>query len=148
MTEELPRGAFDDGFHLVEEIEAGLGDVSDDDAAIVVVAALADELEALEAIEQAGDVGFRGDHAVADGGAWQAVRLGSAQDAKDVVLGGGEAPSAGAAMEFAMQQVGGAHDVEQGFFFGTGEWKMLRDFGFQVGHGVSESASQRVGESA
>jgi hypothetical protein len=25
---------------------------------------------------------------------------------------------------------------------------MLRDFGFQVGHGVSESASQRVGESA
>ena len=96
VAEELLRNAVDDGVHLSEEVEAGLGDVGDDDAAIAGVAALADELEALESIEQAGDVGLGGDHAVADGGAGQAVGLSSSEDAQDVVLRSGDARAAGA----------------------------------------------------
>jgi len=144
MAEELLRSALDDGFHLAQEFEAGLGDVGDDNAAIVAVTALADELEAFESVEQSGDVGFGGDHAVANGGAGQSMGLCATQDAKDVVLRGCNAPVAGAAVELAMQKVGGAHDVEEGLFFRTGEGRCLRDFGLEVGHRVNELAGALV----
>jgi hypothetical protein len=109
-----------DFISILEQFEAERGDVCPDDAAVLAIAFLLDELVGFEAGEQAGDVGLGGDHAIADGGAGEAFALGAAKDAEDVVLGGGEAGGLEALLNGALQSVGGAHELEEGFFVGIG----------------------------
>lgn len=117
VAEQLDGQLLNVRVHGGKQFEAGVGDLRPDDAAVVAVATLLDELERLEPAEQAGDVGLGGDHAVADGGAGEPLGMCAAEDAEDVVLGRGDAPVTKSEMKGALQGVGGAHQVENGFFF-------------------------------
>ena len=123
----------DDGVHLGEEVEAGIGDEGVDDAAVFFVTSLTDELESFETGEQASDVGVGGDHPVSDGGAGKALGVGAAEDAQHVVLRGGDIPAPGGVLHGALQAVGGADEVEESLFGGAGEGAILRDLRFEAG---------------
>jgi hypothetical protein len=71
----------------------------------VRIALLADELERLETSQQARDVWVGGDHAAADGGAGQPLRMRTAQNPEHVVLRRGDAPVADLQMEGAIEAV-------------------------------------------
>jgi hypothetical protein len=137
LAEELDGYGLDDGIHLTEQVESGVCDTGPDDASVARVAVLHDELEGLEASEQAGDVGNGGEHAVADGGAGEATGMGAAEDAEDVVLRAGNVPVADAAVEGALEAVCGAEDVEQGLFLGSGEGPLLGNFALEAGHAMT-----------
>src|ERR1700677_1556418 len=111
MTEQINRHLQNYRIHLLEQSQTAFGDLRPDNAPVVTVTLLTHELEGLEAGKQTRDVRVGGDHAVADGGAGEAVGMGAAQDAQNVVLRGGDAPVAGFAMEGAMQAVGGAKQI-------------------------------------
>jgi len=95
--------------------------VGPDDAAVVRVALLTEEFLRLESAEQAGDVWFGGNHATADGRTGEAGGSGTAEDAEDVVLRGGQAAGFETLVYGALQVIGRAHECEQGLLLGTGE---------------------------
>ena len=64
---------------------AGGRNLRPDNAPVVFIPLLADELQSLHARQQASDVRYGCDHAVADGRAGQSLRMGAAQNAQDVV---------------------------------------------------------------
>lgn len=134
VAEQL-GGELGDGLvHFSEEGEAGGRYRCEDHAAVLLVALLADELEGLEASEEAGDVGIGCDHTVANDGAGKAVGVSAAEDAEDVVLGAGDVPAACAALHGALEAVGGAGDVEESFFGGAAKGALLSDFGLEATH--------------
>src|ERR1700678_436366 len=92
VPEELDGQVLNDRVHFFQQLKSSWRDLGPDHTAVVLVALLADKLESLEPGEQAGNIGLGGDHAVADSRTGEAVRLRTAQDAQDVVLGGGDAP--------------------------------------------------------
>jgi hypothetical protein len=135
VAEHLLRELGDGLIHFGEKGEAAGGDAGEQHAAVLLVALLMDEFEGLETGEKTGDVGVSGDHAVADDGAGEAAGVGSAKNAEDVVLGGGDVPVAGAALHGALQAVGGAGEVEESLLCGAAEGALLGDFGFQATQG-------------
>lgn len=145
VAEHLLRELGDGLVHFSEESEAGGRDEGEEDAAVLLVALLADELEDFEAGEQTGDVGVGGDHAVADVGAGEAAGVSAAQDAEDVVLGGGDVPLAGAALHGALEAVGGAGEVEESLLGGAAEGALLGDFGFEATQGEDSGTCGAAG---
>jgi hypothetical protein len=91
------------------------GESCGNDAAVLGVAVAGDEVAGLEAVEEAGDVGVAGDEMFADAFAGHAAVAGAAEDAKDVVLGGGEVVGFEEFLETAGDVVGGADQVEEEF---------------------------------
>lgn len=114
--------------------QPGLRNLRPDDSTILAVAMPADQLEALQAGQQAGYVGLRRDHASPDGGAGESLRRGTTQDSQDVVLRRGQSPAAGLLLEGPLQAVRSAHEIKNRFFLRTGEGSRLSDFRFQVRH--------------
>ncbi len=75
---------------FAEEPEARLGNAGADDATVGVEASTGDKTAGLEAIQDPGDIRVAGNHALTDLAASATFRLGAAEDAEDVVLGGGQ----------------------------------------------------------
>ncbi len=103
-----------------------------DDAAVVVGAFAGDEAEAFQPVDEAGDAWDFGDKAVGDfeTGEW---RVFAAEDAEDVVLGGGQPVLAKEACEAELELVGSAPEVEQGFLLGGGERALLLELASECG---------------
>jgi hypothetical protein len=127
MSEQVKRRLLNHRVHLFEQLQSGVGDPRPDNAAIVVIALLADELERFEAGEQAGNVRLGSNHPSTDGGTGEPVGLRAAQDSEYVVLRGSNPPVARGAVESAVHVIGGAHQVEQRLFFHAGEGRFLSD---------------------
>lgn len=129
---ELFEGFIDGG----EALEAGGGDPGADDAAVVGLAVALEPALALDAVEQAGDVGLAGDHAFADFAAGEAGGAGAAQDAQDIILGGGDVEGPEEIGEGAIELIGGAEDLEEGLLLrggdGLAQFEFAGEFG---GHG-------------
>jgi hypothetical protein len=74
-----------------EKSKARGGDAGFDDAAVIGLARAGDEAALLHAVEEPGHVRVVRNHAVADAAAREAIGLGAAKNAEDVVLRAGEA---------------------------------------------------------
>ena len=75
---------------FLEAIEALCGDAGLYDATVIGLACAADQAAFFHTVEEAGHVGVARNHAITDALAGQAKRLGSAEDAQDIVLSAGE----------------------------------------------------------
>lgn len=122
-----------DGFvEVFEEAEGGVGDGGFDDSAVGGVALAMDEAGFFHAIEEAGDVGVAGDHAGADFVTGEAglvaAGVGTAEDAEDVVLGGGEADGFEEGVHAFGEGFGGTHEVQEDFLLTTVEGFGLANF--------------------
>jgi hypothetical protein len=80
----------DGSVESLEAIEALRGDAGLYDATVIGLARAADQAAFFHTVEEAGHVGVARNHAIADAIAGQAERLGSAEDAEDIVLSAGE----------------------------------------------------------
>jgi hypothetical protein len=60
--------------------------------------------------------------------------MSAAQDTQDVVLRGRDSPSARHALRGSVDAIRRAHEVQQGFLSGAGEWTLLSDFVLQLRH--------------
>ena len=74
-----------------EKSKARRSDAGFDDAAVIGLARAGDEAALLHAVEEAGHIRVVRNHAVADDAAGEAIGLGAAKNAEDVVLRAGEA---------------------------------------------------------
>jgi len=101
----------DRAVHAGQQPCAVLGDAGQNHAAIWILAAARDELAALQAVKKAGDVRVAGDHAAGDFAAGKALGC-TAQDAENVVLGGGELLGLEQLRDAAGECVGGAQEFE------------------------------------
>jgi hypothetical protein len=117
---------------LGEQVEAGLGDLDHDDAAVVLDAATFGEAGVDETIDEARDVGDVGDELLADCLAGDPARGGAglvmaAEDAEGVVGGFAQAVDAEEAVELGAEARGGAVDVEIGLLLRRLEGVLLAD---------------------
>jgi hypothetical protein len=110
----------DRGIELFENVEPGGSDAGLDDAAVFGLALASDKGALFHTVEQAGHIGIAGDHAVADTLAGKAVGAGATKNAKDVVLGAGEAVSLDEEVGVLGEAVGGAKDSYEDFGFEAG----------------------------
>lgn len=144
---EFADGAVEPG----EQIEAGLGDADEDDAAVLVDAVAFGQAAFDEAIDQAGDIGDLCDELLADGLAGDTVAAGggecggavvlavadgaravgvigvAAEDAEGVVGGFAQAVGAEEPLKVPGEAAGGAKDVEVGLLLGEVEGQSLAD---------------------
>src|SRR6185437_9820372 len=116
------------------QLQAGIGDLGPDHAAIVAVTPLMNQLETLEAVEQPRNIGIGGDHAPAYGSTCDVVRLRTTENAEHVVLGESHAPSTDSALGGTMQKIGASDEVEENLFLQAGEGLGLLDLRFQACH--------------
>src|SRR6266850_553096 len=111
---ELPLVQFVDwlvkGF---QETEGARRDARLDDAAIVNLTFAGDEAVLFHAVKKAGHVWIVRNHPVADSTARQAFGLGTAKDAKDVVLGAGEAGGFQQLLRLLGESVGGLQESDK-----------------------------------
>jgi len=75
---------------LAKNLKAIGGDASLDDAAVIALAFADNHAALFHAVEETCHVRVVGDHAITDAFAGEAGGLGSAKDAKDIVLGAGQ----------------------------------------------------------
>ena len=137
---QLPAMGGGEGvLQALDEFQSGGRDGGTDDAAIGFGAAPADEAAFFEAVEQAGDIGIAGEHAVGDFSAGQALKgaagLDAAEDSQDVVLRGREADGLKHFDGVADEHVGGPDDIEVRFEFERVERQAFSQFLLQLsGH--------------
>ena len=70
-------------------------------------------LSALEPTQKPRDIGLGGNHAAADGGAGQPLRMSAAQNPQNVVLRGRDAPAANFELKPAVQAIGGTEQIRE-----------------------------------
>ncbi|HXX13480.1 MAG TPA: hypothetical protein VEJ47_01125 [Candidatus Eremiobacteraceae bacterium] len=100
-----------------QELEAVGGDAGYDDPAVLGLALAGNQLVAFHAIKEAGDIGVMRDHALTDTAAGQAIGLGAAKNAEDVVLGGGKAGSFEELLGSLGERVSGFEDGDEELTF-------------------------------
>lgn len=149
----------DGAVELGEQVEAGLGDADEDDAAVLIDAVAFGEAAFDEAIDEAGDIGDLGDELLADGLAGDAIAAAggergravvlaitngastagvvavAAEDAERVVSGFAQAMGAEEPFERHGETGRGAQDVEMGLLFGHIEGLTLADLVLERGGG-------------
>ena len=96
-----------------EETEGSRRDARLYDAPIVGLAFARDEAALFHAVEKASHVRVVRNHAIADAPAGKAFGLGAAKDAKDVVLGAGEAGGFQELLRFLGESVGGLQESDK-----------------------------------
>ena len=125
-------------FERSKKLQSFAGDADGDDAAIRGFAGAGSKSAFFEAVGEAGDVGIAGDHAAGDFAAGESVGAGSTEDTEDVVLGGGDTEGIQKRSFFLEECVGGAEEIEEGFFFEGVEGLGLFDLlGELAGHAFS-----------
>jgi len=80
------------------------------DAAVISLACPGNQPVLFQAVEEAGHVRVVGDHAVADGAASEALRLGATENAKDIVLRARKAGGFDELFGFLSEGVGGLQE--------------------------------------
>ena len=83
------------------------------DAPVVGLTFAGDEAALFHAVEKASHVWIVRNHAIADAPAGQAFGLGAAKDAKDVVLGAGQAGGFQELLRFLRESVGGLQESDK-----------------------------------
>lgn len=131
VAEDADRAFMNGTVELGEEFQPWFGDAADDDAAVLFGTLARDEAAGVEAVEEAGDVGIAGDHALADFGAGEAVGAGATEDAEDVVLGGGETGGFEDGGSECCDVLGGAEEVEDDFLLEADEGPGLAEFALE-----------------
>jgi len=102
---------------LLQLFQAFRGDTGLDYAAIVFLALTRDPAVLFHAVEQASHIGIARNHTFSDATAENAVRLGSAEDAQDVILRAGEACGLEEALGLLGQGVGGSKERDEELVF-------------------------------
>lgn len=137
---EFQNGAIDAG----EQIEPLAGDADDHEAAILFGASALGEPRVDQTIDQPRDIGNLCDKLLADGLAGDAVGpvIGpvltealcvATEDAEGVVLGLGQPIAAEEAGGLGGEDGAGAHEVEEGLFFGDVEGLLFADLVLEIG---------------
>jgi hypothetical protein len=116
-----------------EEFEAVGGDMDQDSAAIGILAAAPDKSALLESVEETGDVGVAGDHAVRNFAAQQPVGR-AAEDAQGVVLIRGEIMLFEQLRRTAGEKVGSALEFDEERFFRAGCWLAVSCLGHSASY--------------
>src|SRR4051812_33841590 len=106
MSKLTAMKATDRVVELPQELQPALADAGADDAPVGPFPRTAEQLAVFKLVEQACHVRVSGDHALADFMASHATRPRGAEDAQDVVLGGGEAVLIEDLLELAHEPVG------------------------------------------
>src|SRR5215468_494191 len=102
---------------LLQEIQAFRGDARFDDAAIVFLALTRDPGVFFHAVEQTGHIGIAGNHALGDAATENAVGLGAAENAQNVVLCAGEATGLQEVLGLLGKGVGGLEERNEDLVF-------------------------------
>ena len=108
---------------LLKKIEAGGCYASLDNSAVIRLAFASDQPAFFHAIEKPGHVWIARDHAVADALAGKAVRARAAQDAEDVVLGGGKTKGFYKKLSVLREAIGGAHQSDEQLSLGSRQFR-------------------------
>jgi hypothetical protein len=90
-----------------EKSKARGGDAGFDDAAVMGLAGAGDEAALFHAVKESGHVRVVRNHAAADAAAREAIGLGAAKNAEDVVLRAGEAMGLEELLGFEAEGIGG-----------------------------------------
>jgi hypothetical protein len=90
-----------------EKSKARRGDAGFDDAAVIGLAGAGDEAALFHAVEEPGHVRVVRNHAVADAAASEAIGLGAAKNAEDVVLRASEAMGLEELLGFEAERIRG-----------------------------------------
>jgi hypothetical protein len=93
--------------------EARGGDAGFDDAAVIGLARAGDEAALFHAVKEAGHVGVVRDHTFADGAARETIRLGSAENAEDIVLRAGQAMGFDELLGLKAKEIGGLQEGDE-----------------------------------
>lgn len=125
--EGFAGGARDGLIELGEQLEARLGDATDDLAAVFGTAFSAYPSLGDEAVDEAGDAGRTFDHPVGDLERGQSFVAGAAEDAEDVVLLAGDAGGFEHLCDEAFHDVGGPQEAEEGLLLTRPERSCLAD---------------------
>jgi len=118
---EFPGSLFYYAVQFSQNFQTKISDVGPDHPAVLKVALLAEKRLRLQSGEEPGDIRFGRNHHASDRGTDQAGGSCGSQDSQDIVLRDGESGGLQPLLHCAMQAVGGAHEVEQRLFVGTGE---------------------------
>ena len=91
----------------LEKSKARGGDAGFDDAAVIGLAGAGDEAALFHAVKESGHIRVVRNHAVADDAAGEAIGLGAAKNAEDVVLRAGETVGLEELLGFEAEGIGG-----------------------------------------
>lgn len=104
MAKLFPVNLVNPVLHLFEQVQSGLRDPRDNISAILATSVPRYEPRLFEPIEQARHIGHLPDHSLSDLAATQTIRFRPSQDAKHVVLRGGDAMRLQRAFKGVLQQ--------------------------------------------
>ena len=133
MPQQLRRKQCDDLVHLRQQRQARFRDVGPENAPVVPVAVLADEVKRLEPGQESGNVRDCGYYAFTNGRTSEAIGVRAAQNAQNVVLRCRDPPGSRGVLKGALKTVSRAHQVEDGLFSRAGKRLILRDLSLEAG---------------
>ena len=122
MTELLFMQIMNRLIELLQQFQAFRGDTRLDYASIVFLALTRDPAVLFYAVEQASHIRIARNHTFSDTATENAVRLGAAEDAQNVILRAGEACGLEEALSLLGQGVGGSEERDEELVFG---WNRL-----------------------
>lgn len=135
MSEKTPAKVNNRLVQRSQEPNPFRGDSCGDDAPVPGAPRAGNQLPIFQPVQQAGDVGIVGHHALSRLAAGEPLAAGPAQDAQDVILGGGKAGSPEQLFDGLGDGIAGLQEVEIDFLLDAGERRLLLDLGLEfLGH--------------